>query len=148
VAITAMVRHLLDSGRAEVRAAALRALGPGPGHPPLEMLDRAGDLLVDNDARVRAAAASVLFRRDAGAAQGRLLGLLDDDDLSVRLAAAETLLAAGDEEARAVLKGLAESRIPLAVIGCKREMETVGEAARRILSEHRKEDGTPPAPRE
>ena len=146
--IAAMARPLLDAGRAEVRAAALRALGSGPGHLPLEMLDRACDLLVDHDARVRGAAANVFLRRDVGGAHDRLLGLLTDEDLSVRLTAAEALLAAGDEAALPVLEALAESRIPLTAIDGRGEVSTIGEAARRTLSERRKENGTPSAPRE
>lgn len=148
-AIAAKVRPLMDSPSANVRAGALRAIGPGsePGSVrlPDEMREKVGALLADPDAGVRGAAAKVLLRRDVSGLRGRLRGLFADDAPSVRLAAAGTLLHAGDESARPVLEELAKSRIPLPSFGSPYGMRTVGDGAKRVLAERKKRTETPPA---
>jgi HEAT repeat protein len=144
-AIAAKLRPLMDSDRTEVRAGALRAVGPGPGRLPGEMTEKIALLLADPDARVRGAAAAALCRRDVSGMRGKLRGLFADEDPSVRLAAAETLLNAGDKSARPVLVELATSGAPLRTFGGPDGMRTVGDAAKRILAERGREDDTPRA---
>ena len=147
-AIAAKLRPLMDSATADVRAGALRALGPGPGRLPGEMREKIGALLADADTRVRRAAAEALCLRDVSGLRGRLRDLLTDDAPSVRLAAAETLLCAGDDLARSVLMKLAESQTPLPTLGSAEGMLTIGEAAKQILARNSEKSEPPPAPRE
>ncbi|MHC4252503.1 MAG: HEAT repeat domain-containing protein, partial [Planctomycetota bacterium] len=144
-AIAAKLRPLMDSDRAEVRAGALVAVGPGPGRLPGEMTEKIALLLADPDARVRGAAAAALCRRDVSGMRGKLRGLFADEDPSVRLAAAETLLNAGDKSARPVLVELAKSRAPLRTFGGPDGMRTVGDAAKLVLAERGRDGDTPRA---
>jgi HEAT repeat protein len=132
--VIAKLRPLMDSSRAEVRAAALHALGVGREPLPAEMTERILSLLGDADVRVRrCAAAGLQFRLPSGAHE-RMRQLLSDRDVIVRLMAARTLFDADAATALPVLKDLADSREPLLTMGGANDSRTVGEVAREILS--------------
>lgn len=146
VAVAAKLRPLMDSPAAATRAAALQAIGPGPGRLPDEMMEKFTLLLADSDPSVRAAAARALFRRDLRGAAPQLGKLLGDEDMTVRLDAADTLLAAGDEAARPVLEEVARSCAPLTVFPNRSDARTVGDAAKWILAGRgeKEKPGRPP----
>lgn len=144
-ALSPKILPLLSHERPGVRAAAVFALGTGPGHLPEPVLRRVVVLLDDEETEVRASAATALFnRRVPDTARARLRSLLDDRDARVRLSAAEVLLQSGDEAAKRVLEGLCSSDVPTIIRPDGSEIVTVGEAAREIIEQAGKQKGKRP----